>query len=144
MQQGFLAFGGAGSVYAAVGDFAFGAMDGAAALGTIFWHAEGLAVGALLGDFEDVRDHFAGALDEDGVADLQAEAIDFVHVVQGGTADSDASYLHWLEHGDWRERAGAAFLHANLIHYRGFMASGIFVGDGPARGSGGVAQFALN
>src|SRR6267154_6768955 len=138
MQQGFFALGRAGGVDAAVGYFAFGAMDGAAAFGTIFWHAEGLAIGAFFGDFEYVRDYFAGALDEDGVADLQAEAIDFVHVVQRGTADSDASDLHWFEHGDWRERAGAAYLHANVVDYRGFLAGGIFVGDGPPRGFGGV------
>src|SRR6266576_3008639 len=140
MQQRFFALRGAGGVYAAVGDFAFGAMDGAAALGTIFWHAEGLAVGTFLGDFEDVRDHFAGALDEDGVADLQAEAIDFVHVVQGGTTDSDASDLHRLEHGDRSQRAGAAYLHTNVVHYRGFLAGGIFVSDGPPRGFGAEAQ----
>jgi len=47
--------------------------------------------------------------------------------VQGGTADSDASDLHWLEHGDWRERAGAADLHANVVDHGGFLAGGIFV-----------------
>src|SRR5712671_6886732 len=97
MQQRFFALGRTGGVDAAVGYFAFSAVDGAAALRTIFGHAEGLAIGAFFGDFEDVGDYFAGALDEDGVADLQAEAIDFVHVVQRGTADSDASYLHWFE-----------------------------------------------
>src|SRR5215813_1915469 len=47
--QRFFPLGGAGGVDAAVGDFAFGAVDDAAALRAIFRHLEGAAVGAFLG-----------------------------------------------------------------------------------------------
>ncbi len=79
-----------------------------------------------------------------GVADLQAQAVDFVHVVEGGTADSDASDLHRLEHGHRCERAGAANLHADIVYYRGFLARGIFVGDRPARSFRRKPQFVLD
>src|SRR5690348_354109 len=114
-------------------------MDSASADRTFFGHAKGAAVRALLTDLEDVRDDLSRALDENGVADLQAEAIDFVHIVQGGTADSDASDLHGFEDGDGRKRAGATDLHANVVDDGGFLARGVLVGDSPARGLSGVA-----
>ena len=115
----------------------------AAAFGAFLGHVKRAAILRLLHDLDDVRDDFAGALDQHGVADLQAEALDFVHVVQRGAADGDAADLHRLEHGDRRERAGAADLKEDVVDDGGFLARGIFVGDGPARGLGGEAQFVL-
>ena len=99
---------------------------------------------ALFHHLQDVRDHFASPLDQDGVADLQSQAFDLVHIVECGTADSDASDLHRFEHGDRRQRAGPADLHANVVDHGGFLPRRILVRDGPTRRFGGVAQFTLN
>ena len=106
-------------------------------------HAESFARLPFLDDFEDVGDDLAGALDEHGVVDVQTEAVDFVHVVERGAADGDAADLDGFQDGDGSERSGAADLEDDFIDDRGFLACGILVGDGPARGFRGEAEFAL-
>ena len=52
----------------------------------------------LLGhDFDDVRDDFAGPLDDDRVAEVQVEALDLVDVVQRDVGDGDAADEDRLE-----------------------------------------------
>src|SRR5207249_216770 len=116
----------------------------AAAFGTILGHAKGLTIRAFFGDFENVRNDFAGALDQDGVADLQTQTVDFVHIVECGTADSDAANLHGFEDRDRCERAGTPDLHANVVDDGGLLTSRIFVGNGPARSFRCESQFVLD
>jgi len=49
--------------------------------------------------FNTVRNYFSCPFDEYRVADMQTQPLDFIHVVERGTADSDASDLHRLQHG---------------------------------------------
>src|SRR5450755_4145282 len=144
MQQRLFALGRARGVHAAVSDLIFRFVDSAAALRTIRGHPEFFAVGTLFDHFQHMRDHFAGALDQHGVADLQSQAINLVHIVERGTADGDASDLHWLKHGYWRQRPSPSDLDTNVVHDRGLLPRGIFVGDGPARRFRRETQFMLN
>ena len=50
--------------------------------GQFLGHAEGFARLPFFHHFQDVRNHFAGTLDQHGVADVHAKALDFIHVVQ--------------------------------------------------------------
>ena len=144
MEQRLFAFCRARGVHATVSNLALDVVNRAVAFGTMLGHAKRLAVLPFLDHFQDVRNHFAGALDQHGVADLQAEPLDLIHIVERGTADSDASDLHRFENGDGRERAGAANLHDDVVDDGGFLPRGIFVSDGPARSAGSKAQFVLN
>ena len=67
----------------------------------------GRAVFALLHHLQHVRNHFAGALDQHGVANVQSQPLDLVHIVQRGAADGDAADLHRLEKRHRRQRARA-------------------------------------
>ena len=49
-------------------------------------------------DPDDLRDHIAGALDDDGVADADVLARDLVLVVQGGALHDDAAHGDRLQH----------------------------------------------
>ena len=62
----------------------------------------------MLHDFQNVRNYFAGALDENRIAGVDVEALDFVHIVQSGFGNGDAADLHRLENGERGEHAGAA------------------------------------
>ena len=104
---------------------------------------KGFAVRALGGHAHDLGDDVAGAFDHHLVADLQAEALDLVLVVQRGAGDGDAADLDGLEVGDRGERAGAAHLHLDVFDRGGGLARGVLVGDGPARRFGGEAELAL-
>ena len=64
-------------------------------------------VGAHL---DDLRDHVAGALDHDRVADPDVLGLDEVLVVQGRARDHDAADGDRLELGDRGQGAGAADL----------------------------------
>ncbi len=91
----------------------------------------------------DFGDHVAAALDFHPVADLHAQALDLVHVVQGGAADRGAADGHRLQRGHRREFSGASDLHQDVFDLRDASARGVLVGDGPARRFAGVAQFRL-
>ena len=71
-------------------------------------HDDAGGIGGTSGfdDLHDLRDHVAGAPHEHGVADHHAEALHFVHVVQGRVADGDAADEHRFESCDRRNRAG--------------------------------------
>src|SRR5260370_39084783 len=118
-------------------------MDGAATFWTILRHTKRPAIRAFFGDLQDMGDHLSGALDQHGVADLYAQPLDLVHVVECGAADSDAANLHRLQHCDRGERAGTPDLHANIVDHGGLLPRWIFVGDGPARRLGRRAPFLL-
>ena len=86
-------------VDAAVVGFAFDADDVASAFGAAFGHVK-LAVSArvvlVVDNLHDLRNNVAAALDQDVVADLDAEIVDEVHVVQRGAGDGGAADEHRL------------------------------------------------
>ena len=89
----------------------------AAAHRALLRHAERLAVGALRLHAHHFGDHVAAALDHHRVADLQAQPLDFVFVVQRGARNRDAAHLHRLQMRHRRERAGAAHLHLDVLDH---------------------------
>ena len=111
MQDGLLQPRRAVDVDAARCGFALFAHDLAAAHGARFRHAEGLAVRALRLHPHHLGNHIAAALDHHRVADLQAQPLDFVFVVQGGARNRHAAHLHRFQVRHRRQRAGAPHLH---------------------------------
>ena len=63
------------------------------------------------------RNHVAAALDQHRVADLHAQPLDFVFVVQRGARHRDAAHLHRLQMRHRRQRAGAAHLHFDVLDH---------------------------
>ena len=143
MQERFAGARGAGDVDAAVGGFAFDVMDVHATHRTFVRHFEFFFFGAVLHDFQDVRDHFAGALDQDRIAGVNVEAAHFIEIVQRGFHHGDAADLHRFKNREGSEYAGAADADHDFTQQCGFLVRLIFVGDGPARRFGGVAEFVL-
>ena len=87
VEQRFLALGRAARIDAAVGDFFRILVNPAVAFGASFRHDDFAARLPFLDHLHHVRNHFAGALDDHGVADVQPQPRDFIHVVQRRTAD---------------------------------------------------------
>jgi hypothetical protein len=69
------------NIHATIGDFAFGAVDARATDRAFIWHLE-LFSGAVLDEFQNVRNYFCRRADENGVAGVDIEALDFVHIVE--------------------------------------------------------------
>ena len=84
-------------------------------------------------DREHLRNHVAGALHQNRVADAHVLARNLVLVVQGGVGDDDAADGHGLELGDWRERAGAADVDLDRLDDRRRLLGRELVRDRPAR-----------
>ena len=95
-------------------------------------------------DIDHLRDHVAGALDDDGVADpdvaalaqlfaVAADALDVVLVVQGDVLHDDAADADRLELADRRERAGAADLDLDIAQHGHGALGRELVRDRPAR-----------
>ena len=92
--------------------------------------------------FDDSGNDLAGLLDEDGVADADVLALDFLLVVERGAGNGAARDGDGSEFGDGGEGACAADLDGD-VEEAGLGALGfVFVGDCPARGLGGRAEFA--
>ena len=95
-------------------------------------------------DIDDLRNHVAGALDDDGVADpdiaalaqllaVAADALDVVLVVQRDVLHDDAADADRLELADRRERAGAPDLDLDVPQHGHGALGREFVRDRPAR-----------
>src|SRR6202022_1834060 len=84
-------------------------------------------------DPDDLRDHVAGALDHDGVADADILARDLVLVVQGGTLHDDSPDGDRFEHRHRGQRALAAYLDPDVAQHGLRLLRGKFLGDRPAR-----------
>ena len=95
-------------------------------------------------DVDHLRNHVAGALDDDGVADpdvaalaqllaVAADALDVVLVVQRDVLHDDAADADRLELADRRERAGAPDLDLDVAQHRRGALGREFVRDRPAR-----------
>ena len=115
----------------------------AAAHGTVRRQAEGLAVRALGRDADDFGNDVAGALHHHLVANLQAEALDLILVVERGAGNRNAAHFHRSQMGHRCQRSGAAHLHLDGFHRGGSLARRILISDGPARRFGGEAELAL-
>ena len=98
-------------VDAPAGGFACLPHDIAAAHRTVLRHAERLALVALLQHPHHFRDHVAAALDQNRVADLHAQPLDLILVVQRGARDGHPAHHHGLQMRHGRQCAGAAHLH---------------------------------
>ena len=87
MQNGFAELRRAIRVDAAVVDLAFGAHNLRAAHGASLRHVKDFVAARMLfvvDDFDDLRNHVAAAFHLHPVADLHAQALDFIQVVQRG------------------------------------------------------------
>jgi hypothetical protein len=82
-------------VDAAAGGLALFAHHRAAANRARFGHAERLAHGALRADPHHLGNHVAAALDDHLVADLQAQPLDLVFIVQRGAGHGHAADFSW-------------------------------------------------
>src|SRR5271165_7518172 len=105
---------------AAPGDLARLAHREAAADRAVVGELVGLRVlrPAVEHDRDDLRDHVAGALDHDGVADPNILAGDLVLIVQGGALHDDTAHGDRLEHRHRGQRALAADLDRDVLQYR--------------------------
>lgn len=65
---------------------------------------------ALEHHLHDLRNHIASTADHHRIADAQAQAGDFIHVVQGRIGHRDAGHLHRLKACHRGHGAGAADL----------------------------------
>jgi hypothetical protein len=139
--------GGTVDIDAAVVDFAFGADNFAVAVGAVGGEVELLVPARVLFVFDylnDFGDDVTTALDFDVVADEEAEALDFVGVVEGGAGDGGASNGNRGEDGDRGELTGAADLDSDVFDLSDAGAGGELEGDSPAGGSTGIAEAALD
>ncbi len=95
-------------------------------------------------DVDDLRNHVAGALDHDGVADpdiaapaqffaVAADALDVILVMQRDVLHDHAADADRLELADRRERAGAADLDLDVPEHGHGALGREFVRDRPAR-----------
>ena len=105
-------------------------------------------------DADDLRDHVAGALDDDGVADAKidavanrtavvADALDVILVMQRRVRHDDAADGDRLEPRHRRQRAGAANLDIDAIEDRRRLLGREFVRNRPARAARNEAEAIL-
>ena len=92
-----LRFAGHADVHAAIRHRLPALMNRAPALRAILRHAERPPVLAFLHHFQHVRNHFARAFNQHRIADLDAQPLHFVHVVQRRAAHRNAANLHRLQ-----------------------------------------------
>ncbi len=67
----------------------------------------------------------------------------FVDIVQGGIADSDATDKNWLEPGNRRQRTRPAHLKFDVKYRREFFFGGKLVCHRPTRSAGDKSQLSL-
>ncbi|MCY1181536.1 hypothetical protein D9M73_220450 [compost metagenome] len=91
-----------------------------------------------------LRDHITGTTDDHRVANAQAQAGDFVHVVLGGVGHGHTSHLDRLQACHRRYRAGAADLELHVQQFGKLFHGRKLVGNCPTRLTGTKAQLALS
>ncbi|MNZ68420.1 hypothetical protein D3C78_866860 [compost metagenome] len=112
-----------------------------AALGNL--HRAGI-VRATLGDhLHHLRNHVTGTANDHRVADHQAQARHFIHVVQGRIGDGHAGHLHWLEARNRSNGAGTTDLELHIEQLGELLHGRELVGNRPARLPRTEAQFTL-
>ena len=90
-----------------------------------------------------LRDHITGTADDHRVANHQAQARHFIHVMQGGVGHSDASHLDRLQARHGRDRASATDLEFHVEQLGEFFHRREFMGNCPARFARAETQFTL-
>ena len=146
MQNGLAQLRRAICIDTAVVDFAFGTDNLCAAHRTAFRHVKSLVPARVIfvvDDLRDFGDHVAAALHLHPIANLDAQTLDLIHVVQCGVSDGRAADQNRRQHCDGRELASAPHLHADVFQLRDSGARGIFVSNRPARGFSGESEFIL-
>ncbi len=114
-------------------DFALLRHGFAAALGAMFGEDVGVARLVASEILDHLRDHVAGALDANAVADAQSEALDLVAVVERDVGDDDAPDPDRLQPPDRGQLAGAPDLDVDRLQRGLRLLSGDFVRESPAR-----------
>ena len=94
----------------------------------------------VLDHFDNLGNHIAAALHLDPVADLQAQPLNEVGVVQRGAAHRRAADKDRRQLGHRRQLAGAAHLHGDGVDLRDARLGGEFIRNGPARRAARVAE----
>src|SRR5207244_1464394 len=97
----------------------------------------------VLDDTRNFGNHISTALDLYPVADLYAQTLDFVHVMQSSPADRGAADRHRFQHRNRCQLAGAADLHNDVFDTSDARSRGILVGNRPARRLSCVTQLSL-
>ena len=146
MQNGFPQFGGAVGIDAAIVDLAWAAHHPGAADRAVFRHVERDPPAGMAGVVHhavDFGDHVSPPFDLHPISDFDAQTLDFVEIVQRGSANRRAPDRNRLQDRDRGQFSRAAHLHENVLDLSGGGAGGIFVGDRPTRGFSGVTQFLL-
>ncbi len=142
MPNGFFYSRWTGEVFAAVGHFPRRPDHWPAAGWATLGHLELLLLpGAPLGDgFHHLWDHLAGPADDDPIPDADVLAPDLVLVVEGGPGDGGSGDLHRLEDGYRGQSPGPSHLDHDVQDAGGGLLGGEFVGDGPPRRPGNLAE----
>src|SRR5207245_3732625 len=140
VQNRLLQPGRAVGIDAAAGSFALLAHYFAAADRAVLGHSKRAAVAALTQHAHDFGDHVAAALHQHSVTDLDAEAADFVFVVQRSPRHGDAADIHRLEKCDGSERSGSADVDVDIVDDGFGLLRGEFERDGPAWSLGGPTE----
>ena len=142
MQNAPFDLGGAGRIDAVISHFPFRFIYGPAARGA-GGRRENLFFPQMFHYFDDFGNDFPRAFQNNFVPYAQAQAFDFVKVVQGriGNDHARTGYRLHLRHG--RNYAGASHGKQHIAHGRGGLFGRVFKRNGPARAFGGVAQNAL-
>src|SRR5215469_2024518 len=94
----------------------------------------------VVDDLNDLGNHVATALHQYPIADLHAESIYLVLVVQGGSLHSRPADRHRTQRSQWSQLSGPPDLHEDVFNLRDSRARCIFVSDRPARCLSGKAK----
>ncbi len=140
MQQRFLEPCRAVGVDAAAGRLTFLADDFSSAYRAFFRHAEGLPVGALCGDADNLRDDVATAFDDHRIAALYPQPLNLVLVVQRGPRHRHATHQYRLEMRYRSECSRASHLYFDILDFGDRLSGSILERDGPPGRLGGPAE----
>ena len=119
-------------------------MNPASAFGTFFRHHKWTPAFPFFHNAYHFRNHFARTLNQHGIADLQSQPRDFIHVVQCRTAHRHAAHLYRLQHRHGSQSTGASDLHDDVVDDSRFLSRRPFIRNRPARSFRRKSQFVLH
>src|SRR5579864_8792124 len=126
---------------------AFNSHDLAATLGAMLGHSELFVAARMLLVFDHAHhfgDDVAAALDHDPVADLHAQTLDLISVVQRRARDRGPADRNGLERRDGREFTGTADLDKDVFYLSHSGAGRVLISNGPARSAAGEPELFLH
>ena len=105
------------------------------AFGTCVGKVKGRSIIAAVScdDTYHLRDHIAGALNDNAVANTDILAADFILIMQRGVGHHYTANRDWCQTGHRRQRAGASHLNIDFIQQGFSLFGGKFVRQRPAR-----------